>query len=92
MKADIIKFFPVNRKPNAGELYVNENNILFRCGDPERNDKESWPGTTIITIIPVLEKTDLSLIELKQLSDFVWENKLKDGTLINLTYSFSLSF
>lgn len=95
MKTDIIRFCFFNRKPVKSELYINEDGTLYKCYDPDWNEKYGWPtnplkGDRIYTVIPTLEKTNLSIAEMVELSDFVWKNKIKDGTVINIKHSFEL--
>jgi len=90
MKTDIIKFCLFDRKPNAKELYYNEDGMMYMCDSPEKNNEIGWPGRKIYTIIPTLEKTNLSIEEMKDLTAFVWKNKVKDGTVINIKHSFEV--
>ena len=59
---DILKFVVVDTKPEAGDLYVDETNKLYKCENPEYNDKViGWPGIVNHKIVCCLEKTSLSL-------------------------------
>ena len=90
MIADIIKFCLVDRKPNTNELYCNEDGTLYMCFSKETTNEIGWPGKKIHTIIPTLDKTNLSIEEMKDLTDFVWNYNIQDGTIINIKHSFEV--
>ena len=92
MKTDILRLVKVGLKKDiqANDLYVDEEGNVFRCGNPERNNREGWPDDgKLFKIIPVLEKTDLNMSEIEDLKNIVYKHKLRDGELININYSFS---
>ena len=52
----------VDRLPNKGELYVNEEGEYYIGGDREFNDKEGWPGEKSQTVNVSLRVTDMNFL------------------------------
>lgn len=88
---DRVNFTFIDRKPRNGELYLCDNKQICLCNDRDFNEKNGWPANDIKTIVPILTYNTLNLQQTTKLSQFIFENKIPNGSEIYLTINFKIS-